>query len=106
MQEVSEEEFREYSEYFETLKRRLANDEETNTTVVAAGVLFLVSAVKFCDVNRDEVRKMQLLQISEWMHNFLETVDYDDPKSMALTEAFMMDVKLVCGKPSSNIKVN
>lgn len=106
MQQINEEEFREYSEYFDALKRRLKDGEETNNTVVSAGVLFLVSAVKYCDNNGDEVRKMQLLQISDWMNKFLETVDYDDDKSMSLTEAFMMDVKLVCGTSAGNIKVN
>lgn len=106
MIKISEEEYEEYSKYFDSLKERIENGEESNTAMVSAGVLFLVSAIKTVQNDTDDTRRMAIMDISERLNKFFETAIYTDEKALALTEAFLMDIKLVCSTTNGNIKVN
>lgn len=106
MEKINEEEYKQYSEYFDSLKRRLETTEEANTALVSAGVLFLVSAIKSVEGDIDAFRKMEVMEISEKMQALMDTIiDYSDEKAITLTEAFMMDIKAVVGT-ANKIKVD
>lgn len=106
MLKINDEEYQEYSKYFDSLKSRIECGEESNTAMVSAGVLFLVSAIRTIQNDEDDLRRMAIVDISEKLHTFLETANYSDDKAVALTEAFLMDIKLVCRTTNGNPKVN